>query len=180
MTFAAVAAVVVARCCYTLSQMISVEENRPNRPPRGRTVRGDCSVRRRSRRRRVYVIRCRGLGVRLCGKGRSVVPVVRGGGDGSECPSGEREISKGEGVGRGRVIDQTSGPFYAALCVTPPPPEFLDKTRLMVVTRRHWYIVVVGGYLGVWVCECVCVCVNHIRKSLFLYIYICNMVKRSG
>lgn len=43
-------------------------------------------------------------------------------------------IDGGGSDGRGRVIDQTSDPFYAALCVTPPPPEFLDKTRLMVVT----------------------------------------------
>jgi len=64
--------------------------------------------------------------------------VKRGEGDVSECPRGEREISNGCD-GRWRVIDQTSGPFYAALCVTPPPPEFLDKTRLMVVTRRHWH-----------------------------------------
>jgi len=72
MTFAA--AVVVARCCYTLSQMISVEENPtpavaglPSDDGPGTTVGGGG-----------YMVRCGGLGVRVCGKGRGVVPVWRG------------------------------------------------------------------------------------------------------
>lgn len=74
-------------------------------------------------------------------------------------------------VERGRVVHGNGNwsdvsSFYAALCVTLP--EFLDKTRLMVVTRRRWqqrqredvylYMEKVPPSLLKSVCMCVCVC----------------------
>jgi len=144
------ATVVVARCCYTLSQMISVEEN-------STPTHGGIALKRRSGVTAAGgYMRCTGLGVWLSGKERGVVQSEpewlwsRGGG--SECPDGEREISMVEGRERkGNWSDVR--PLLRRIVRNATAAGILGQDKINGCYTAA-LVVVAGEYLGVYVCVC--------------------------